>query len=157
MADYSRVLEAIEKMRDPDQLRNTIRNARTKGVDEVVEAAFRRLVEVLPEAKPGTVEHDFWRTIAAFEEVLREERGKTVRLTRTRQKIAKVGVKQTLADFATDPHVPEGFKMLMDRQMPELTGEATIIRFADDFSPEVVSAARLRLVEAGVDIEAIAA
>ena len=157
MADYSRVLEAIEKMRDPDQLRNTIRNAKTKGVDEVAEAAFRRLVEVLPEAKPGTVEHDFWRTIAAFEEVLREERGKTVRLTRTRQKIAKVGVKQTLADFATEPHSTEGFRMLMERQMPELTGEATIIRHADDFSPEVVAGARLRLQEAGVDIEAIAA
>ena len=47
--------------------------------------------------------------------------------------------------------------MLRERQMPELTGEATIIRHADDFSPEVVSAAQLRLVEAGVEIEAIAA
>lgn len=157
MADYSKVLDAISKIDDPQQLRNTIKNARTKGVEEVAEAAFRRLVEVLPEVKRGTVEFDFWRTIAAFEEVLREERGKTVRLTRTRQKIVKVGVKQTLADFATDPHVTEGFKMLMDRQMPELTGEATIIRFADDFSPEVVSAARLRLTDAGVNVEALAA
>jgi hypothetical protein len=157
MADYSRVLDAIGKIDDPQQLRNTIKNARTKGVDEVAAAAFLRLVEILPEHKPGTVEHDFWRTIGAFEEALREARGKAVRLAKTRLKITRSGVKQALADFSTDPTSAEGFRMIMDRQLPELTGEAVILRHADDFSPEVVSAARLRLSEAGVNVEALAA
>ena len=101
MADYSKVLAAIEKIDDAQQLRNTIKNAKTKGVPEVAEAAFRRLVEVLPEQKPGTVEHDFWRTIAAFEEVLREERGKTVRLSRTRPSSSRTSASSSIRTRCT--------------------------------------------------------
>ncbi|SNT24469.1 hypothetical protein SAMN04488078_107716 [Antarctobacter heliothermus] len=82
MADYSRVLEAIATSKDPKKLRRFQENAREKGVPEIVEAAFRRLLEILPDEVPGSVEHDFWKTIHAFEEILREERGKTVRLSR---------------------------------------------------------------------------
>ena len=156
MADHSRILSGIAHMDDADGLRNIMRNARGKGVDNVAEAAFLRLVEVLPQAAPGTVEHDFWRTISAYEEMLREIRGKAVRLTRTRAKIAKVGVKQTLADFATDPAAPEGFRLLLERKLPELTSDAIILRHADEFSPEVVAGARLRLSEAGVNVDDLA-
>lgn len=155
MTDYSRVLLAIAASDDPKQLRRFQENAREKGVAEIQEAAFRRLLEILPDEVPGTVEHDFWKTVHAFEELLREERGKTVRLSRTRQKIARVGVMQTLTDFAVSKAPTVGFRMLIERNMPELTGEALVLKHKASFDVETVSAARARLIGAGVDADTL--
>ncbi|MGB3899107.1 MAG: hypothetical protein WA973_11175 [Mesorhizobium sp.] len=72
MADVAKILGLIENCDDPERLRSWIRNAQEKGEPRVANAAFRRLVSVLPKEKPGTVEHDFWQTIHAFEHVLSE-------------------------------------------------------------------------------------
>ncbi len=157
MTDNSKAIAIIDSSSDPKQLRRFIENARRMNAPDVRVAAFRRLVEILPEEEPGSVEHDFWRSIHALEQVLLEERGKTVRLSRTRQKIARVGVMQTLRDFAVKKSPSQGFEMLLERGMPELTGEAVILRHTDLFDPEVIAAARTRLVAAGVDVELLPA
>jgi hypothetical protein len=100
MSDVAKILALFENCSDPERLRSWIRNGREKGEPRVADAAFRKLVSVLPKEKLGTVEHDFWQTIHAFEHVLSEERGKTTRLARTRQKVARVGEIQTLQDWA---------------------------------------------------------
>jgi hypothetical protein len=155
MTDVAKILGLIENCDDPDRLRSWIRNAREKGEPRVADAAFRRLVSVLPKEKPGTVEHDFWQTIHAFEHVLSEERGRTTRLARTRQKVARVGEVQTLQDWAMSAKSTDGFTMLLERNMPELTGEAIVLRHARRFCAEVVAAARQRLETAGIDIAAL--
>jgi hypothetical protein len=157
MTDNSKAIAIIDSSNDPDQLRRFIENAQRMNFPEVREAAFRRLVEIMPDEEPGTVEHDFWRSIHALEEVLREERGKTVRLSRTRQKIARVGVMQTLSDLATSKTPAKGFEMLLERNMPELTGEAVVLRHKDLFDTDVVAAARTRLEVAGVDADQLPA
>ena len=151
MADHKKVLASIAVATDPAKLRTLRGNAQRLGVPEVEEAAFRRLVEMLPEEAPGSIEHDFWKTIHAFEEILRDERGKTVRLSRTRQKIDRVGVMQTLIDFAVSKAPTDGFNMLIERGLPELTGEALVLKHASHFEPAVLEAARSRLEGAGVD------
>ena len=150
--DYTRVLAVIATSEDPDQLRRFINNAKREGADKVNQAAFRRLLVVLPEETPGTIEYDFWRTIFAFEEVLREERGKTVRLSRTRQKVQRVGVMQTVIDLTTSKSPADGFKMLIEREMPELAVEAIVLRHVSKFDEDVVTAATERLVAAGIDV-----
>lgn len=152
MPDHQKVLDAIASTTDPEKLRKFRENAQRLGVPTVEEAAFRRLVEVLPKETPGSIEHDFWKTIHAFEEILRDERGKTVRLSRTRQKIDRVGVKKTLVDFAVSKKPTEGFDMLIERGLPELTGEALVLKHSAHFDDPVVEAAKARLVGAGVDI-----
>lgn len=152
MSDHAKILASIAGSTDADQLRRFRENAQRMGVTAVADAAFRRLIEVLPDQAPGSIEHDFWMTIHAFEEVLRDERGKTVRLSRTRQKIGRVGVKQTLIDFATSKAPTDGFNMLIERGLPELTGEALVLKHSESFDTEVQSAARQRLEDAGVDI-----
>lgn len=152
MSDHTRILASIAASTDADQLRRFRENAQKKGVTVVADAAFRRLIEILPEQAPGSIEHDFWMTIHAFEEVLRDERGRTVRLSRTRQKIGRVGVKQTLIDFATSKAPTDGFNMLIERGLPELTGEALVLKHSESFDPEVQAAAKQRLEDAGVDI-----
>jgi hypothetical protein len=109
----------------------------------------------VPSEQPGTVEHDFWQTIQAFEFILSDERGKTTRLSRTRQKVSRVGVVQTLKDWALDQKQTQGFDMLIERGMPELTGEAVILRHLDKFEADVRAAARGRLVRAGVDVNGL--
>jgi hypothetical protein len=152
MSDHKKILASIGASTDADQLRRFRENAQKKGVTVVADAAFRRLIEILPEQAPGSIEHDFWMTIHAFEEVLRDERGKTVRLSRTRQKIGRVGVKQTLIDFATSKAPTDGFNMLIERGLPELTGEALVLKHSGAFDLGVQNAAKQRLEDAGVDI-----
>lgn len=111
MSDHSKTLAFIAQCDDVEKLRSLIKNARDRGVSVVADAAFRRLVSLVPSEQPGTVEHDFWQTIHAFEYVLTEERKRTTRLSRTRQKVGRVGVVQTLRDWALDDKETDGFKM----------------------------------------------
>jgi hypothetical protein len=152
-----KMLQLIESCGDEMKLRQWIANGQKNGETGIIDAAFRRLIEILPKEKPGTVEHDFWRTIHAFEHILSEERGKTTRLSRTRQKVARVGEVETLKDWATATKSTDGFTMLIERDMPELTGEAIVLRHADVFDAAVVTAARRRLEAAGVDTASMAA
>jgi hypothetical protein len=152
MADHSKMLAFIAKCDDAEKLRSLIKNAQKEGVQTIADAAFKRLVAVLPTERPGTVEYDFWRTVHAFEHALTEERGRTTRLGRTRQKVKRVGVVQTLRDWALDKQGTDGFEMLLERNMPDLTGEAIVLRHPEHFEPEVLAAAREKLTQAGVDL-----
>lgn len=154
MTDYTKQLAFIAKATDAEELRRLVASAKRLNAKPVEEAAFRKLITLGIEHDTGSVEHDFWRTVNAFEADLKEERGKTVRLSRTRQKVAKDGVIKTLTDWALG-HPTDGFNMLIERDMPELLGEAIVLRHADDFEPHVVEAARSRLSSAGVDIDRV--
>src|SRR5258707_12796991 len=94
------MLTLIANSNDPEKLKSLIKNARDRWDAPLADAAFRKLISLVPSEQPGTVEHDFWQTIHAFEYLLSEERERTTRLSRTRQKVARVGVPQTLRDWA---------------------------------------------------------
>ena len=155
MPAHEKITAFIAKCEDPAQLRTMIANAKARSEDEVALAAFRRLLLVSPSEAPGTVEHDMWQTIFAFEHLLKEERGKTTLLARTRQKINRVGVIETLKDWAAAKQETEGFRMLLERGLPELTGEAIVLRHPRFFPRAAVDAARVRLVAAAVSDVAI--
>jgi hypothetical protein len=152
---YQKQFDYIARSEDAVGLRNLIARARELNAPEVAEAAFRKLVTLGIDHPAGSVEHDFWQTIQAFEAVLKEERGKTIRLARTRQKVARVGVRQTLADWAEVTASTEGYDMLLQRGMAELTGEAIVLRHASEFPGHIVEAARDRLRRSNVDIDAL--
>lgn len=140
-----RALKLVEQCVDPQSLRQIAFNARREGMAEVARAADLRLYDILPSEKPGTLEHDVWRSIHALEDTLTKERGKTTRLGRTRPKIARVGVLETIKDLIMRKEPSEGFHMLLERQMAELTFEAVALRHADRFETTVLNAAEQRL------------
>ena len=145
-----------ESNRLTDRERETlIKNATRLGNAAVAEAAFRKRISLVPAERPGSVEHDFWQMVQAFEFTLSEERGKNTRLFRTRQKVAKAGVVQTLRDWAVGSQETAGFKMLLERGMPEFTGEAITLRHPEHFEPPVLEAAQQRLTAAGVDLSSL--
>ena len=127
-------------------------NARRRGASDIYDAAFHRLISVQPAAQVGTIAHDVWRTIYAFEELLKEERGKTVRLSRTRQKIQRVGETRTVIDLVLKTTPSEGFNMLRERDLLELSFEALVVARASDFPSDVVDAARDRLMKHSFDV-----
>lgn len=147
MTADSRVERALLRIRtctDPEQLRQMSLNAHRQGQEDVRRAAQLRLYEVLPSAKPGTLEHDVWQSIYALEDQLKAERGKTVLLSRTRQKISRDGEERTVADLVLGKE-SEGFRMLTERNMTELTFEAVALRHPDRFDENVRKAATKRL------------
>jgi len=148
--DDKRMLAYIRVCDNPAKLRQIIENARKRDAKELAEAAFRKLVSIVPAEEPGTLEHDFWQSIQAFEYVLTEENGRTTRLSRTRQKVQRVGILQTLADWAIALKESDGFRMLIERGMPDLSGEAVILRHPDRFEPHIVVAAHERISAAEI-------
>ena len=148
-------LKVIATSADKGSLRNLLANARTQGSTVVEQAALRRLSQAKAASAPGSVEADFWQTIHAFEELRSQEKGKTTRLSYTRRKIARVGERRTLADFAASARPTDNFHLMIERGLPEMTGEAIILRHRGDFDATVVQAAERRLVEAGVDTDAL--
>ena len=153
--DRQRILDNIEKCDDPAELRKFMKNARQRDAADVYDAAFQRLISVQPSAEVGTVNHDIWRIIYAFEELLKEERGKTVRLSRTRQKIQRDGEVKTVTDLTLKADPSKGFCMLKDRGILELSFEALVVARAEDFPDNVINAARVRLESHGADFQKV--
>jgi hypothetical protein len=144
-------LAQVAALEDPERLRALIINARRLNSQVVEAAAFERLCFVQPEATPGTVEHDVWQSVHALEEMLKEERGKTVLLSRTRQKISRDGAAKTAADLTLRPQPSQGFHDLIERGHPELLFEAVVLGHPKTLDHEVLAAAAARLTGAGVD------
>lgn len=148
--ETKRALEFIARCNDPKKLRQLAANAHERGQEEVRRAATLRLYEVQPSEKQGTLEYDVWQSIYALEGELSHERGKTTRLSRTRQKIARDGEERTVADLVTGK-VSDGFRMLVERNMPQLTFEAVALKHSGQFDKQVLSAAEQRLNDVGYD------
>ena len=130
-----------------------MKNARERHALDVYDAAFQRLISVQPVAQVGTIAHDIWRTIYAFEELLKDERGKTVRLSRTRQKIQRDGEIKTVMDLTLKSDPSDGFLMLKERGLLELSFEALVVSRTEEFPSQVTEAARARLTMHDFDIQ----
>ena len=142
------MVEFVATCDDPEKLRTIAKNAEAGGADLLYSEAKRRLYAVLPAEKPGTLQYEVWRSIFALEDVLKSERGKTVLLSRTRQKIKAHGEHRCVADLVTGKP-SDGFEMLRERDMLDLSFEAVALRFSDEFEHLVLNAAKARLDDAG--------
>jgi hypothetical protein len=93
--------------------------------------------------------------LRAYEELLTEKNGRTTRASRTRQKLSKKGVIQCLEDWAISSAPTEGFNLLVSSGLTELTGEYLVIKYADRFSEDAVTAAKARLEKARPEQNAV--
>jgi len=135
---------------DKEKLRNWMANARRLGRDDVYQAAFRQLCRVDGRGEDDPLAAEFAGVMRALEEALSQQNGKTTRLSRTRQKLQRAGVRQTLADLALKPKPSQGFLKLLEFGMGDMAAEALIVKYRNEFEPEVVAAAQRRMTEYGI-------
>jgi hypothetical protein len=120
---------------------------------QVYEAVFRRMCELVGSANDDANDRlvrDFYETLAAYEQLLTEKNGQTTWASRTRQKIANKGVYQSLIEWTRGKAETDGFKLLVQANLPEYTAEYLVARYADRFPPDVVALARERLASYGI-------
>lgn len=144
-----RALAFIDKCDDPDKLAQVATNAADQGDSELEMVALLKLYSILPKFDLETVEHNVWQSIYALEGELKRERGKTVLLSRTRQKIARDGELKTVSDLIAG-EASKGFAMLIERGMPQRTFEALTLRHPAEFDDETRKHAAERLADAGI-------
>jgi hypothetical protein len=135
----------IAQCSNPKELHTMIKHGLSNGLPQITQAARLRLYAILPADEPGTLEFDVWQSIHALEDALSNERGKTIRLSRTRQMIQRVGELQTIVKLVNKKTPSEGFKMLVDRGMAELAFEAVALRHSNKFEGECLAKCRQRL------------
>jgi hypothetical protein len=137
---------------DKEKLRNWMANAKRLGRNDVYQAAFRQLCRVEGRNIEDPLEAEFATVMRALEEALTEESGRTKRLSRTRQKLNRVGVRQTLADLALKAQPSLGFMKLLEFKMADMSAEALILKHREEFDEAVVAAAERRLAAHDVPI-----
>jgi hypothetical protein len=135
---------------DPARLRKLRANAERLGETALALQCNIRIAELAGQSYDDEIEREFWIAVTCAEEFKTVENGKTTRLSRTRQKYARVGALACITDWALDPKVTEGFRILLAAGRPDLTGEAIALRHPDKFSAETVQAASRKLKEHGV-------
>jgi hypothetical protein len=140
-----------ESLNDPKLVRSLLNNAQRAGRQDVVFRCQVRLAKLEGARYETALEREFWAAVAAAEELASLKNGKKTRLSRTRQKVARVGIKRCLEDWAFHKGTTQGFDILVEGGHPELTGEAIVVRHAADFAENVVEAARKRLIDYGID------
>ncbi len=122
-----------------------MKNAKRHGRDDVYFEALRRRCELLGLSYDNPLERDFHSMLAAYEELLTEKNGRRTAATRTRQKLKNKGVVECLEDWARGYNTTEGFKLLTQAGLTELTGEYLVTKYPERFTTEAVERARERL------------
>jgi len=122
--------------------------AKTRGLDDVYKAAFRRYCALVGNENDDLNDplvRDFYETLGAYEQLLTEKNGSTTTASRTRQKIANKGVHQSLIEWTRGKVETNGFVLLVEAGLPEFTGEYLVTKYADRFPDDVVKLAQDRL------------
>ena len=136
----------IERLVDREALRNLMDNAKRLERDDVYWLAFKQLCSLEGITYDDPLERGFYDMLNAYEQLLTEKNGRTTKATRTRQKLKNKGVQQCLVDWALGPPT-DGFKLLVEKGLPELTAEYLVVKYAKRFPEAVVKAARERLAQ----------
>lgn len=131
-----------------EDCRTVMARAKERGLDEIYEVVFRHACEIaghkMDDPRDPLI-RAFHETLAAYEQLLTEKNGRNTPASRTRIKIDNKGVEQSLIDWTRSNSETMGFNLLLDRGMPEYTGEYLVARFASRFPEDVVEKALSRL------------
>ena len=141
------------KLKTPEECRIVMQRARDRNLSDVYNAAFRRSCELSGAANDDPSDPliaDFYKTLAAYEQLLTEKNERNTAASRTRQKIANKGVYQSLIEWTLGKVETNGFKLLVEKGLPEYTGEYLVVRYSDRFPEDVVALARGRLDAHGI-------
>lgn len=133
-----------EQYVDIRELKVLLENARRIRNVEWVERAERR-IEELRRIGDDDLSVRFLAIMKIYEDFLTEKNGRKTRASYTWRKVADLGLRQALADWALSKQAASGFTQLVDDDKIEHTAEHLVVSFPDQFQQNVVEAAKLRL------------
>jgi hypothetical protein len=138
--------DIISKLKTPEQCIQLAKNVIERN-PALAQEARRRAVELRAISFGSTkeVELELLKALYAYEEVLTEKNKRTTRASRTRQMIKKYGIISAAEKVVDRPIEPNGYKVLVQMGMQDLTFESVIVRHPDSFKEEVVLRAQERL------------
>jgi hypothetical protein len=142
----------VATMTDVAAIRQLKANAEARGGWDVFKACVKQLAELGAPAETHPLVRRFWEIITASEE-LQGVRHSRVRQMFARRQTAGISAIETakaiLSKWAADKAPTQGFLKLIEFGVPELTGEAVVVEFTEEFSTHVVTAAKERLAAYG--------
>ncbi len=151
MQAAKKVPDFIQRLTKPDDIKAVMKNAKNQNNEDAYWAAFEQLCKVQGLSYPIELEKDFHMMLAAYEALLSEKNDRNQPASRTRQKLARLGVKKCLEDWALAKKETPGFLLLVENNKAHFTAEAVVVKHAHLFSEEVVKAAKQRLQSHGID------
>lgn len=137
---------------DPDKLRKLMANAVRLGYPDLAFGCQMRIAEIAGSALPAGVERQFWTGLVAAEEFRTADNGRSTKLIKVRAKHKRVGAVKVLSDMMMEAETTDGFAKLVEHGRSDLTGESIVLSNEDEFSVDVVNAARKKLMEHGVSM-----
>lgn len=147
----------ISEYTSDEELNSVMENAKRHDNKELWWQCLRRRCDLKRQgttAKGSTLELEFYAVMVAYETLQAElKRRKNYRAVRTWKMVENKGVNAVLEKWAKNPQKGSAFKVLMDHEAFDLTAEYVVLKHRNEFSPEVVSAARQSLIDAGVPPE----
>ncbi|WP_332699252.1 hypothetical protein [Devosia sp.] len=135
---------------DPDKLRKLMANAVRLGYDDLAFGCQMRIAELAGAAHSDAVERAFFTGLVAAEEFRTADNGRSTKLIKIRSKHKRVGAVKVLSDMMMAPEMSDGFDKLVAHNRSDLTGESIVLNHEDEFSVDVVNAARKKLMDHGV-------
>jgi hypothetical protein len=149
--------EQISENTPDDELVTAMENAKHHDNKDLWWECLRRRCELKRQGastKGSPLELEFHAVMLAYETLQAElKRRKNYRAVRTWKTFENKGVIAVLEKWAKNPQKGSAFKVLMDHEAYDLTAEFVVLKYSNAFSPEVVSAARQSLIDAGVPPE----
>ncbi|HAX93262.1 MAG TPA: hypothetical protein DCY25_04815 [Bacteroidales bacterium] len=116
---------------------------------ELSNQARRKAIELraLSHGNERKVETELLKAIYAYEDVLAEKNKRRTKASRTWQMVKRHGIIEAAQRAANRPIDAPGYKTLVERGLEDLTFEAIIVRFPENFKKEVVEVSKRRLEE----------
>ncbi len=143
--------EQIAQLTDKTSLNNLMEYATRLGREDIYRAAFKQLCSLSTIDINDPLERDFQKVLAAYEALLKEKNGRNTRATYFRRKVDNKGLIDALTEWALGGET-EGFNLLIEKGMAELTAEYLLILHPEQFPENAVTAARKRLGDAGTKV-----
>ena len=140
--------ERIARLETPEECEQFAINVENRLPDLSL-AARRRAVELRAAQHGATnaAEREALQAVYAYERVLCEKHGRTVRASRTWQMIKRHGIIVAAERAVNRKDVTSGYKALVEMGMHDFAFEAVVCRHPSVFSAEALERSRKRLKE----------
>jgi hypothetical protein len=139
--------ERIKRLTNPKDARTFAKNARERGHLDLEAQALEhaRTLQGVEAGYTTPAELAIASALYAYEEEQTRLKGRTFRANRTRQMLTNRGALGAAERMVLTRQPSKGYEVLEEAGLQELSFEAIIVRFPDEFSEQAVQAARARL------------